>query len=48
MKSKGTVFIEHIQKHLAEGELVICKICNKSVEEIWEEYINKEYRKTTR
>ena len=45
MKSKGTVFIEHIKKHLAESESVICKICHKTVEEIWHEYIEKEFKK---
>ena len=29
-----TVFIQHIQSHLLEGEKVICKICGKSAEEI--------------
>jgi len=44
MKNKGTVFVEHIQKHLKEmfpenaDVKVICKICGKSVEEIYEEY----------
>ena len=37
-RNKGTVFIEHIKKHLAENEVVICKICGKTVEEIYEEY----------
>lgn len=44
MKNKGTVFVEHIQKHLKEvfpenaNVNVICKICGKSVEEIYQEY----------
>jgi len=40
-KAKGTVFVEHIKKHLEElnidGE-VVCKICGKSVDEIYEEW----------
>ena len=28
-------FVEHIKSHLKPGEKVICKICNKSVEEIY-------------
>ena len=47
MKNKGTVFIEHIQKHLDEmgidGE-VICKICDMNVDEIFKEY-KKEARR---
>jgi len=31
---KDSVFIKHIQNHLTEGQEVICKICNKSAEEI--------------
>lgn len=34
---KGRIFIEHIQKHLSEREQVICKICHKTVDEIYEE-----------
>lgn len=32
------VFIEHIRHHLKPNENVICKICNKTVEEIWHLY----------
>jgi len=43
-KAKGTVFVEHIQKHLddmnMDGE-VHCKICGNSVEEIYEEWKNR-------
>ena len=43
MKNKGTVFVEHIQKHFKKRGFspktkVICKLCGKSVEEIYEEY----------
>ena len=27
-------FIEHIQAHLKPGEVVICKICGKTIDEI--------------
>lgn len=43
-KAKGTVFVEHIKEHLnlnayrLYDEKVICKICGKTVEEIYEEY----------
>jgi len=40
-KTKGQVFIEHIQKHLVEMEIegkVHCKICGMTVEEIYEEW----------
>ena len=33
----GEVFIKHINAHLKEGEHVICMICNKTVDEIYEE-----------
>lgn len=44
-KTKGDLFVEHIQKHLEEREhieakpkgVVICKICGKSVDEIAKE-----------
>ena len=32
---KGRLFIEHIQGHLQEGEQVVCKICDMSVDEIY-------------
>jgi len=28
-------FVEHIKSHLADDEYVVCKICGKSVEEIY-------------
>jgi len=40
-KAKGTVFVEHIQKHLDEMNIdgeVHCKICHMTVEEIYEKY----------
>jgi len=43
--NKGTVFIKHIKEHLTKGDegthatdKVVCKICGKTVEEIYEEY----------
>jgi len=48
-KAKGTVFVEHIKEHITKGDkglhntdVVICKICEKSVEEIYEEWKKKE------
>jgi hypothetical protein len=40
-KRKNEVFINHIANHLKKGEKVICKICGKTVEEIFKE---KEFR----
>jgi hypothetical protein len=40
-KIKGTIFIAHIEKHLKQRDIqpqtVICMICGKTVEEIYEE-----------
>ena len=33
-KERNSIFINHIKDHLKEGEVVICKICNKSADEI--------------
>lgn len=42
-KAKGTVFVEHIKKHIAKGDeglhdtdAVVCKICGMSVDDIYE------------
>jgi len=35
--NKGNVFIKHIQNHLEQNQEVICKICNKTVDEIYDE-----------
>ena len=34
---RDAVFISHIQKHLKPQEIVVCKICGKSVGEIYSE-----------
>jgi hypothetical protein len=39
---KALYFVEHIQGHLDEGEQVICKICGKSIKEIYDETIKEE------
>lgn len=36
-RNKGHWLLQHIKQHLKEDEQVICKICNKSVDEIAEE-----------
>ena len=42
-KTKGTIFIEHIQKHIDDGDIdsmirePMCKICGKYLSEIVEE-----------
>lgn len=33
-KDEDNIFIKHINKHLKEGEEVICKICKKSAKQI--------------
>ena len=33
---KDQLFIDHIKSHLKDGESVICTICGKTVEEIYE------------
>ena len=34
---KALAFLEHIEDHLEDGEIVICKTCGKTIEEIYEE-----------
>ena len=34
---KALAFVEHIQEHLKSSEKVICKICGKTIDEIYEE-----------
>lgn len=41
----GHIFIKHIENHLKEGEQVICKICNKTVDDIYEEDKDKYVKK---
>lgn len=36
-KIRDTHFINHIQAHLKDGEVVICKICGKTADEICSE-----------
>lgn len=36
-ESKGNVFVRHIKNHLEKGQVVICKICGKTVDEIYAE-----------
>ena len=36
-KSASEVFVRHIEKHLQEGQVVICKICGKDVKTIYRE-----------
>ena len=35
--SKSEIFVGHVQNHLKEDEKVICKICGKTIDEIYEE-----------
>jgi len=34
-KKSAEIFVDHIKSHLKPGENVICKICGKTVEEIY-------------
>ena len=38
---KYEAFIRHIQDHLEEGQMVVCKICNKTIDEIHAEAKNE-------
>lgn len=44
---KSLVFVEHIEKHLNEegiGDIdVVCKICGKTINEIWDIETKKEH-----
>ena len=53
-KAKGTVFIEHIKEHLLKGDegthsddQVVCKICDMTVDEIYEEWKREVTEKDT-
>ena len=40
VENKATVFVEHIEKHLKEMGIdgkVMCKICGKTIDEIYDE-----------
>jgi len=36
-RDKSAAFVRHIQSHLSADEEVVCKICRKTVDEIYEE-----------
>lgn len=42
--NQDDIFIKHIQNHLKEDEVVICKICGKTVDEIIKENKMEEIR----
>jgi hypothetical protein len=35
--SKAEVFVRHIEHHLESDQVVICKICEKSIDQIYDE-----------
>jgi len=35
-REKAVMFVEHLQDHLKPGEKVICTICGKTIDEIYE------------
>ena len=42
IKAISEVFVEHIQNHLDKNQKVVCKICNKTIDEIYDEATKKE------
>ena len=41
---KALLFVEHIENHLAKmklGSKVVCKICGKTIDEIYEEEVSE-------
>jgi hypothetical protein len=49
-KTRGEAFVAHIEGHLQEGDKVICKICGKSVDEIYShdiDAVNRVFAKDT-
>jgi len=44
MKSKEKIFVEHIENHLKEdifqGQKVACRICDKDIDEVYEQEKN--------
>ena len=44
MKWKSLIFVRHVQKHLTDKDIkgkVICKICNKDIDQIYKEEVPK-------
>lgn len=41
LKTKSQVFVEHIQNHLAVDDFVCCKICDQTIDEIYNKYIKE-------
>lgn len=41
IKEKKNIFVNHVQSHLNDSEIVICKICNKTIDDVFDEYLNK-------
>ena len=37
-KAKGTVFIEHIKAHLLPEQDVICTLCGRTVDQVYEKW----------
>ena len=31
------VFVDHVKNHLSPNQFVVCKICNKTINEIWQQ-----------
>jgi len=38
---RALVFVKHIENHLTEEQKVLCKICDKTIDEIYEEDADK-------
>ena len=39
LKTKDQVFVEHIQNHLTVDDFVCCKICDQTIDEIYNKYL---------
>ena len=35
------VFVDHIKAHLHPSQFVVCKICNKTINDIWHEALKE-------
>jgi len=34
---QALVFVDHIERHLKPGQEIVCKVCGKSISEIFED-----------
>ncbi len=41
IKTKDQVFVDHIQNHLTDDQVVCCKICDQTIDEIYQKHLEK-------